>query len=62
MIDDDESYDVCSACSGSGEGMWDGSRCYKCHGTGCEPIEQGDDDEYIDWCIQDAKRRPNGCA
>jgi DnaJ-class molecular chaperone len=46
MIDDDESYDVCSACSGSGEGMWDGSRCYKCHGTGCEPIEQGDDDEF----------------
>lgn len=45
--EDDDEYDICSSCSGSGEGMWDGSRCYKCHGTGCEPIEKEDDDYEI---------------
>lgn len=31
--DDDEDY-TCPACNGSGEGMYDGSTCYKCEGTG----------------------------
>ena len=39
-IDED---DICSACSGSGEGMYDGSTCYKCHGRGVEPVEKDDD-------------------
>jgi hypothetical protein len=35
--EDDDEDDICSACNGSGEGMYDGSTCYKCHGYGhCE--------------------------
>ena len=26
----------CSVCNGSGEGMYDGTRCYKCRGSGVE--------------------------
>jgi hypothetical protein len=34
---EDDEDDICSACNGSGEGMYDGSTCYKCHGYGhCE--------------------------
>lgn len=40
-IEDDED-DICPACNGSGEGMYDGSTCYKCHGTGSEPVELDD--------------------
>lgn len=29
-----ETADYCSACSGSGEGMYDGTRCHFCGGTG----------------------------
>ena len=32
--DTDSGY--CTACSGSGEGQYDGTRCYACHGTGVE--------------------------
>jgi DnaJ-class molecular chaperone len=31
--------EICSWCSGSGEGMYDGAACRKCHGTGIEPQE-----------------------
>lgn len=31
---EDDALDYCDACSGSGEGMHDGSSCYKCKGTG----------------------------
>lgn len=34
--EDYESY-ICPACSGSGEGMYEGSNCYKCGGTGGWP-------------------------
>lgn len=27
---------ICSTCSGSGEGMWDGTRCSSCKGAGVE--------------------------
>jgi RecJ-like exonuclease len=37
--DDDEEH-ICPTCNGSGEGMYDGSRCYKCKGTGDEPTEK----------------------
>lgn len=26
----------CSVCNGSGEGMYDGTRCHSCRGTGTE--------------------------
>lgn len=25
---------ICPSCDGSGEGQWDGSRCYRCKGRG----------------------------
>jgi DnaJ-class molecular chaperone len=41
--DEDDDDEICSGCSGSGEGMYDGSSCYKCHGSGVEPVEKDDD-------------------
>jgi hypothetical protein len=41
---DPDDYDICSACNGSGEGMYDGSTCYKCHGSGEQAPEERDDD------------------
>lgn len=41
--EDDIEDDICSACSGSGEGMYDGSTCYRCKGCGVEPVEKDDD-------------------
>ena len=39
----DEAEDVlCSTCNGSGEGMWDGSVCRNCKGTG---VDMSDRDE-----------------
>ena len=32
--EDDCEDEICSNCSGSGEGMHDGSRCYVCGGSG----------------------------
>jgi len=37
--------DECPVCSGSGEGMYDGSRCYKCKGSGSVVVEVLDDEE-----------------
>ena len=31
--------DSCGVCNGSGEGMYDGSSCYYCKGSGVEKIE-----------------------
>jgi DnaJ-class molecular chaperone len=42
--DDDDGYEICHHCSGSGEGMYDGSRCGFCHGTGEAPVERDCDD------------------
>jgi len=44
-IEEDED-EICSWCSGSGEGMYDGATCSKCKGTGVEPVEKDDDDCY----------------
>lgn len=44
MNDDDTEDEICSWCSGSGEGMYDGATCRKCHGSGVEPVETVDDD------------------
>jgi transcription initiation factor IIE alpha subunit len=36
--DEDDDYDyICPQCSGSGEGMYDGSSCSRCGGTGGWP-------------------------
>jgi DnaJ-class molecular chaperone len=43
-IDEEDGYEICHHCSGSGEGMYDGSRCGFCHGTGEAPVERDCDD------------------
>ena len=42
LEDEDYEDEICSWCSGSGEGMYDGSTCRKCHGSGVEPCEKED--------------------
>ena len=44
--EDADDYEDCSWCSGSGEGMYDGSNCKHCGGSGVEPYE-GMDDDYV---------------
>lgn len=46
MSNDD--YPICPHCDGSGEGMYDGSSCYSCRGTGVERDEE-DDYSYADY-------------
>jgi hypothetical protein len=41
--DEDDEDEICTGCSGSGEGMYDGSSCRKCHGSGVEPVEKDDE-------------------
>jgi len=41
-MEEDDEDEICNGCSGSGEGMYDGSNCYKCHGSGVEPVERED--------------------
>ena len=44
---DDDGYEICHRCNGSGEGMYDGSTCGFCKGTGEEPVEKDcDDSDY----------------
>ena len=44
MTHEEEREDeICSWCSGSGEGMYDGATCKKCHGCGIEPVEKEND-------------------
>ncbi len=31
--------EICFLCNGSGEGMYDGSTCYACKGTGIEYVK-----------------------
>ena len=44
--EDADDYEDCSWCSGSGEGMYDGSNCKHCGGSGVEPYE-GVNDDYV---------------
>ena len=37
--------EYCPRCSGSGEGMYDGSRCSNCKGSGSVMVEVDDDEE-----------------
>lgn len=41
FLEDDEPS-ICASCNGSGEGMYDGTRCSRCGGSG---EERGDDEE-----------------
>lgn len=34
--------ELCIYCNGSGEGLYDGSVCMWCHGTGVTPIENNE--------------------
>jgi len=43
MLEEEAEDDICSWCSGSGEGMYDGATCKKCKGSGIEPVEKDDD-------------------
>ena len=40
----EEEQSYCAACNGSGEGMYDGSSCRICGGSGVEPYEKDPDD------------------
>jgi DnaJ-class molecular chaperone len=44
-LEDDE-YEDCSWCHGCGDGDYDGATCRKCHGSGIEPSERNEDDDY----------------
>lgn len=46
--DDDEYDDICSSCNGSGEGMWDGSTCRVCGGSGDSRPPKHWDEDYDD--------------
>ena len=41
MTDDEE---ICPSCNGSGEGMFDGTRCRSCGGSGVERTERDEQD------------------
>jgi RecJ-like exonuclease len=43
--DDDETM-ICPACSGSGEGRYEGETCYKCDGYGEILVNEADYDDY----------------
>jgi DnaJ-class molecular chaperone len=46
---------LCSSCDGSGEGIYDGSRCHACNGTGINDPERdrqrdlADERRYDEW-------------
>lgn len=44
-VEYEEGY--CASCSGSGEGMWDGSTCHACKGSGSQmyPVEVNEPDD-----------------
>jgi len=48
-IDEDELWEICPVCSGSGEGMYDGSTCYKCKGHGELSTQENYEDDYDDY-------------
>ena len=43
-MDNDDEGGICPACNGSGEGMYDGSSCHSCGGSGVERGERDYDD------------------
>lgn len=52
--DEDDGERLCSSCNGTGEGQYDGSRCYACKGWGViKPREEPDPDYLRDKMIDD---------
>ncbi len=49
---EDDDYEICGVCSGSGEGQHEGTRCYRCKGRGTIPpvaeFDEPDPDERHD--------------
>ena len=45
---DDDEHDICPQCNGSGEGMYDGSICHACHGSGVERDDSRREDYEAD--------------
>jgi RecJ-like exonuclease len=54
---DDDSDVICSNCSGSGEGMYEGSRCSRCGGSGEVSTREPDDDDRADYYWQQKQDR-----
>lgn len=52
--EEEEEDGICGACNGSGEGMYDGSRCYSCKGSGEVPGSMRDEPDWD--AMADAKR------
>ena len=51
--DYEEEEEICCHCNGSGEGLYDGSRCGHCKGTGVEFDNEG----YEDYLAERADQR-----
>lgn len=47
----DDTSETCSTCAGSGEGPADGTRCWRCKGTGELYASRADDDDDADFRI-----------
>jgi hypothetical protein len=47
--DDDEDYNICGECNGSGEGMTEDSSCPICGGLGEIHDNENDDEDHGDW-------------
>lgn len=48
MSSNETEYLTCPTCNGSGEGMYDGTRCHACKGSGTERVESDPDDQDED--------------
>ena len=58
--DDDQDL-TCTICSGTGEGMYDGTRCRSCNGSGVLRFPEDDDDcdpPEPDYCDEEGNRLP----
>ena len=55
--DEGDSDVICSNCSGSGEGMYEGSHCSRCGGSGEVSTREPDDDDRADYYWQQKQDR-----
>jgi hypothetical protein len=55
---DEDDYEDCRACSGTGEGRHEGETCYACLGSGVQPVEH--DDDYDDDYYDEPDNEPSG--
>lgn len=47
-LDDEPEELTCTTCNGSGEGMYDGTRCRSCNGSGIDPDSRAQPDDDCD--------------